>query len=162
MSDRFTHQLAFAQFAGDLAATLSFNRSVGQIYGLLYTSASPLSLSEIADLLKMSKGSVSLNIRILEGWGAVRRRGVKGSRQDYYEANTNLQQLISRRVQEGLGRRLDMAEESLNRLAEQVAQKRGPEPAQVQRRLQELRGLVGKTRKALQLLPKLSGLIPGL
>ena len=49
-----TFQARFAAFCGELAESLSFNRSVGQIYGLLYLSPDPLSLSDIAETLAMS------------------------------------------------------------------------------------------------------------
>ena len=59
----------FARFAGELAESFSFNRSVGQIYGLLYLQESPLSLEDIGQRLSMSKGNASINIRLLESWG---------------------------------------------------------------------------------------------
>lgn len=62
------------------------NRVGGQIYALLFMMRHPLSLDEICDILKSSKGNVSVNIRSLEDHGLVRKVWVKGSRKDYYEA----------------------------------------------------------------------------
>jgi DNA-binding transcriptional regulator GbsR (MarR family) len=56
----------FARLAGDMAEEFNFNRSLGQIYGLLYMQDAPLALEDIGRRLSMSKGNVSINIRQLE------------------------------------------------------------------------------------------------
>jgi DNA-binding transcriptional regulator GbsR (MarR family) len=50
----------------------------------LFTRA--LSLDDIVAELGVSKGSVSINIRILEDYKLVRKVWMKGTRKDYYEA----------------------------------------------------------------------------
>lgn len=59
----------------------------GQIYALLFLSRNPLSLDDIGETLKLSKGNISVNVRMLEGFGLVKKVWVKGTRKDYYEAN---------------------------------------------------------------------------
>ena len=150
MENQPLHQ-EFSRFAGELAESFSFNRSIGQIYGLLYMSPEPLSLDEIARRLAMSKGNASINVRVLESWGAVKSVWVSGSRRDHYEANTDLKGLLMRRVEEGLSRRLEAAESRLETLSGALAQ---ADPA-TKKKVQELRGMVQKSRKALKVLPKL-------
>lgn len=58
----------------------------GQIYALLFLARTPMSLDEIGNVLKLSKGNISVNIRMLEGFGLVRKVWVRGTRKDYYEA----------------------------------------------------------------------------
>jgi len=135
----------FARFAGELAESFSFNRSVGQIYGLLYLQESPLSLEDIGQRLSMSKGNASINIRLLESWGAVRPVSVVGSRKDYYEANRDIKSVALRRVREGLTKRLDRAEEQLTRLHRNG---NGAHPVAT-KRIQELQSLIAKARKAM-------------
>jgi DNA-binding transcriptional regulator GbsR (MarR family) len=134
----------FARFAGELAESFSFNRSVGQIYGLLYLQESPLSLEDIGKRLSMSKGNASINIRLLESWGAVRSVSVVGSRKDFYEANRDIKQVAVRRVREGLTKRLDRAEEQLVHL-----QKNEGGSSVSHKRIQELQSLITKARKAM-------------
>jgi DNA-binding transcriptional regulator GbsR (MarR family) len=138
-------EVEFARFAGELAESLSFNKSVGQIFGLLYLSSAPLSLPEIAERLSMSKGNASINIRLLESWGAVRPVSVVGSRKDFYEANRDIKQVALRRVREGLTKRLDRAEEQLTRLHKNV---NGSPPVSL-KRIQDLQSLITKARKAM-------------
>src|SRR5262245_62136000 len=103
----------FVSLAGELAELFSFNRSVGQIFGLLYLSPEPVSLEEIALSCRMSKGNASIHLRTLENWGAVRCSWKPGTRKDYFEAVSDLRELATRRLQEGLSRRLKMTRESL-------------------------------------------------
>ncbi|OGS44930.1 MAG: hypothetical protein A2539_04440 [Elusimicrobia bacterium RIFOXYD2_FULL_34_15] len=88
----------FIRIIGELGANLGLNRSVGQIYGLLYMNDEPLSLDDIVIKLKMSKGSVSLNIRELERWEAVKKIWVRGSRKDFYEVNPDFINVIYKRT----------------------------------------------------------------
>ena len=88
----------FIRIIGEFGANLGLNRSVGQIYGLLYMSDKPLSLDTIVGKLKMSKGSVSMNIRELERWGAVKKIWVNGTRKDFYEANPDFINIIYKRA----------------------------------------------------------------
>lgn len=91
-------ELDFIKITGELGANLGLNRSMGQIYGLLYLSDEPVSLEAIAKGLKMSKGSVSLNIRELEKWEAVKKSWLQGSRKDFYEANIDFLNIIYKRL----------------------------------------------------------------
>jgi len=77
----------FSSFAG-------FSKMTGQIYGLLYLSGEPLSLGQVAEQLDISKGNVSLNVRIMERWGLIRRFNKRGDRRDYYEVETDFWKVI--------------------------------------------------------------------
>lgn len=92
----FHIQKNFIEGAGSIAVSLLgiLNRVCGQIYALLFLSSEPLSLDDIVMELGVSKGNVSINIRILEDYKLVRKVWVKGSRRDYYEAVTALPQKI--------------------------------------------------------------------
>lgn len=140
---------AFIGFAGDLAESFSLNRSLGMIYGLLYLREGMTSLEEIASVCGMSKGNASLQIRVLESWGAVRRRSLSGSRKDHYEANRDVRGLAVRRLKEGLTRRLDTAEERMGEL-----KSGGLADATALKRLDEVQSMMRKARKGLTLLEK--------
>ncbi len=59
----------------DLVLLLGLPKSVGEIYGLLFASAEPLSFVEVEGKLGLSKGSVSQGLRTLRDLGAVREVG---------------------------------------------------------------------------------------
>lgn len=83
-----------------------FNRFVIQLYLFLYLTGKPLSLDEIAEALSVSKGNVSINIRELERWGAVRNVWVKGSRKDYYEAESDVKKVFTNKLKAAIEKRL--------------------------------------------------------
>jgi DNA-binding transcriptional regulator GbsR (MarR family) len=76
------------------AQVLSIPRSVGEIYGLLYSSRDPLAMDDIIHSLEMSKGSASQGLRWLRDIGAVRTSYVPGDRRDFFEAETELRKLV--------------------------------------------------------------------
>jgi DNA-binding transcriptional regulator GbsR (MarR family) len=59
-------------------------RIAGRIFGLLLTAEHDLSLDEIATELGASKGSASVNTRLLEQSGFIERVSRPGDRRDYY------------------------------------------------------------------------------
>lgn len=77
----------FIESAGKISANMlgMVSKVGGQIYALLFLARNPMSLDDIAETLKLSKGNVSVNIRMLEGYGLARKVWVKGTRKDYYE-----------------------------------------------------------------------------
>ena len=110
----------FIEVGGNTTQSFGFGRIVGQIYALLYLSPRSLCLDEIADELHVSKASVSVTVRQLEGWSAVKRVWVKGDRRDFYEAESDFRAMLRsgvlsriRRKLETSGVQLDQAEDSL-------------------------------------------------
>ncbi len=101
-----TAQNKFIGSIGNLCSDFGLNKFVAQLYALLYLSEEPLSLDDIVEKLKVSKGNISLNIRELEKWGAVRNVWVKGSRKDYYEAELDIKKVFSNKIRLSLERRI--------------------------------------------------------
>ena len=84
----------FVETAGRLCQRLGLPRSTGQIYGLLYLSALPLSLDDISELLSLSKASASTGTRQLLAWQALKQVWVPGDRRDHFEAIGDLRELL--------------------------------------------------------------------
>jgi len=83
---------------GNISSKFGLNQFVAQLYVVLYLSKEPLSLDELTERLRVSKGNVSVNIRELQRWGAVRKIWVKGSRKDFYEAEPDIKKVILNKV----------------------------------------------------------------
>src|SRR5882724_6614043 len=153
-----TFQTRFIELSGELSAMCSFNRSIGQIYGLLYITPEPLSLEDIAKACRMSKGNASIHLRTLETWGAVHQSSRAGSRKDYYSANTDLRSLAIRRLQEGVARRLDHASHRIQEIKEDptfAGHIKKAEGAHWQARLTEIESLIQQVNSGFTLMPKL-------
>ncbi|MCA0453274.1 MAG: helix-turn-helix domain-containing protein [Chloroflexi bacterium] len=111
---------------GQLASYFGFSKVMGQLYGALMLSASPLSLDDLVELLDISKASVSMNLRTLEHLGMVRQVWVKGrgDRRKFYEAETDFWQIISNvlagREMRDVDRALNVIGENAKRLAKSM------------------------------------------
>ena len=81
-------------FAG-LAQILGFPRSIGQIYGLLYGSAQPLSFTDIVEQLGISKGSASQGLWALREIGAILPTANTEGRRERFVPETELRKLIA-------------------------------------------------------------------
>lgn len=90
-----------------MTQVLGLQRSLGEIYGLLFATPQPLSFQEIAERLKLSKGSVSQGLRFLRSIGAVRPVLVPGDRREFFEPETELRALVGGILRERLNPQLD-------------------------------------------------------
>lgn len=79
---------------------MGYPKSVGEIYGLLYVSRDPLSMSQIRETLNMSLGAASQGLKLLRTVKAVKTVYVPGSRSDFYEAETHFRRLVGNFLQE--------------------------------------------------------------
>lgn len=147
--------------AGRTTQGFGFGRIIGQLYALLFFSPRPLSLDDMADELKVSKGSVSTNIRELEKWSAVRRVWVKGDRKDYYEAEVNFRGILKEGVLPLVQRKLNSSlvtiEESKRLLAGNPGNAEGGSREAAAFILERLE-LIENAQKTFALLFKLPGI----
>jgi DNA-binding transcriptional regulator GbsR (MarR family) len=104
----------FIENIGKLCDSFGLNRFIAQLYAVLYLSDKPLSLDEITEKLKVSKGNVSINVRELENWGAVKSVWVKGSRKDYYEANLDIKGVLLKKVKAGMQKRIGQTSDMID------------------------------------------------
>ena len=110
----------FIELAGNLCASINVTRIIGQLYALLYMNEKPVSMDEMVERLKVSKGNISVNINILEGWGVVRKIGIRGSRKNYYSADTDIWKIVINRIEEGLNRRLDIVTSAITNIKNEL------------------------------------------
>src|SRR6266446_253333 len=136
----------FIEAGGNTTQSFGFGRIPGQLFALLYLSAKPLCLDDIARELGVSKASVSTTVRQLEQWAAVRRVWVKGDRKDYYEAETDFGTMLRhgllmtfRKKLETAGSQIGHVENSLKRAMEKVDDTQRQEMQVVADRLQRAR-----------------------
>lgn len=122
----------FINNLGRVADFFGFNRLMGQLYAVLFLSPDPLTLDDMVDKLKSSKGNVSINIRALERWGLVRQIYKWADRKNYYEAETDIWKAISGILQERERKESQQMVDSLNhsiQMLEKVSKDAGGEEA---------------------------------
>lgn len=96
----------FIEGVGKLAESFGMNKFFAQLYAVLYLSNKPLSLDDMAERLRVSKGNISLNIRELENWGIVKNVWVKGSRKDYYEVDPDIKKAFMKKFKSSIQKRI--------------------------------------------------------
>lgn len=115
MAEELTHaQDVFLNGINQICSKFGLNNIMAQLYAILYLSNKPLSLNDMVERLRISKGSASINMRALERYGAVRRVWVKGSRRDYYEAEADISKVITDRIKSMARSRLSEVDDMVN------------------------------------------------
>lgn len=69
------------------------NKAMAQIQALLFISTKPLSMEEIMEDLKISRGNTSMNLRQLMDWGIVTKTLVAGERKEFFTTEKDVQEL---------------------------------------------------------------------
>lgn len=64
-------------------------RSAGRVFALLIYDGGAVAFGSLAEMLKISRASVSSSVRLLEERGLVRRVSRRGERQDFFEVAPN-------------------------------------------------------------------------
>jgi len=82
-------------FFGDIMLAFGVPRSVGMIYGLLFSSPVPLRFTDIADRLDISRGSASQGLHALRTLGAVRIVPNGSPHRELFEPELGLRTLVS-------------------------------------------------------------------
>ena len=79
---------AFVLHFGEMGSRWGINRTVGQIYALIFVSPVLLNADDIAAHLEFSRGNVSMGLKELQAWRLVKLRHLPGDRREYFEAPT--------------------------------------------------------------------------
>ena len=92
---------------GDMGTHWGINRSIAQIHALLYLSERALTAEEISSQLGIARSNVSNSLRELVVWKLVRRVSVRADRRDYFEAETDLWEIVTRIAEGRKAREID-------------------------------------------------------
>jgi len=92
---------------GEMGSHWGINRTVGQIYALLYLSDEPLNAEQITDTLGVSRSNVSMGLKELQSWKLVRSHHVMGDRRDYFSTPADVMDIALTLLEERRKRELD-------------------------------------------------------
>jgi DNA-binding transcriptional regulator GbsR (MarR family) len=76
----------FVMHFGEMGSRWGINRTVGQIYALLYVSAKPLNADDVGEALGFSRSNVSMGLKELQSWNLVRLLHQPNDRREYFQA----------------------------------------------------------------------------
>lgn len=77
---------SFVLHFGEMGSRWGINRTVGQIYALLFVSRTPLHADDMVEQLGVSRSNVSMGLKELQAWRLVRMTHLPGDRRDYFSA----------------------------------------------------------------------------
>ena len=147
----------FLDKISQMCGKFGLNNIMAQLYTILYLVDKPLSLDDMVDRLKISKGSASVNIRALERYGVVKKVWVKGSRKDYYRSEQDISKVIIDRIKSTAKSRLgeidDMVNSSYNAINSIKPSNKEEKEAikKFKHRIDEVKKLYNKTRSIFNL-----------
>jgi DNA-binding transcriptional regulator GbsR (MarR family) len=147
-----------AEMMGELVEFWGFKASMGRVWATLYLSVEPLPADQVAELTGLSAGAVSMALSELAQWGLVERVHVDGERRRYYQADTDVWEVIRRIVRERELRLVARAIEHFGRalVLLEAAREADPDNPEIDRVIQRVRGLLALAKTGYSLVEKLA------
>ncbi len=132
----------FIAHFGEMGSKWGINRTVGQIYALLYISTQALNADEIAETLAVSRSNVSMGLKELQAWRLVRLRHQPGDRREYFEAPDDVWEIFRVLAEERRRREIEPTLSMLRTALLQTPQ--GDAERHAQQRMREMHDLIDK------------------
>jgi DNA-binding transcriptional regulator GbsR (MarR family) len=130
----------FVLHFGEMGSRWGINRTVGQIYALLYVSARPLNADEIAESLGFSRSNVSMGLKELSSWRLVRLQHLPNDRREYFSTPEDVWAIFRTLAEERRKREIDP---TLSMLRDALIQPpANEEERHAQQRLKEMHDLI--------------------
>ena len=132
----------FVAHFGEMGSRWGINRTVGQIYALIFLSPRPLHADEIAQALAFSRSNVSMGLKELQAWRLVRLGHQPGDRREYFEAPGDVWEIFRVLAQE---RRRREVEPTLSMLRTALMEPADSEEERyAQQRMREMHDLIDR------------------
>ena len=144
----------FVAHFGEMGSRWGINRTVGQIYALIFLSARALNADEIAESLEFSRSNVSMGLKELQAWRLVRLRHLPGDRREYFEAPGDVWEIFRVLAEE---RRRREIEPTLSMLRMALLEEPGSEAERhAQERMRQMHDLIDRLLKWFDDVQKLA------
>ncbi|MFP4496640.1 MAG: GbsR/MarR family transcriptional regulator [Vulcanimicrobiota bacterium] len=117
MKDSFENvQQVFIEYGSQISEILGLSEAMARMVAFLYMSPSPVSIPAICKRLELTKGTVSLYLRLLEERRIiVQSWKIKKGRQKFYEINPDLWEDLARDFKKRAEKRFELTEEALEK-----------------------------------------------
>ncbi|QCK86453.1 GbsR/MarR family transcriptional regulator [Phreatobacter aquaticus] len=98
---------AFVLHFGEMGSRWGINRTVGQIYAVLFAADRPLCADDLVERLGVSRSNVSMGLKELQAWNLVRLKHVPGDRRDFFSTPDDVWAIVRTLVAERKKREID-------------------------------------------------------
>ncbi len=131
---------SFVLHFGEMGSRWGINRTVGQIYALLFVSERPLNADEIAEALDFSRSNVSMGLKELDSWRLVKLQHLPSDRREYFSAPDDVwlifRTLADERKKREIDPTLSMLRDSL------LVEPTNPQDMHAQKRMAQMHELI--------------------
>jgi DNA-binding transcriptional regulator GbsR (MarR family) len=100
-------QQRFILHFGEMGSRWGINRTVGQMYALLYVVGKALNADEIAEHLSFSRSNVSMGLKELQAWRLVKLMHKPGDRREYFEPPKDIWDIFKALLEERRRREIE-------------------------------------------------------
>jgi len=97
----------FVLHFGEMGSRWGINRTVGQIYALLYVSSRPLNADDICEALGFSRSNVSMGLKELDSWNLIRLKHLPDDRRDYFTVPEDIWEIVRTLVEQRRKREIE-------------------------------------------------------
>ena len=98
---------SFVGHFGEMGSRWGINRTVGQIYALIFVSPRSLNADEIAEALEFSRSNVSMGLKELQAWRLVNLHHLPGDRREYFDAPSDAWEIFRTLAEERRRREIE-------------------------------------------------------
>ena len=97
----------FVLHFGEMGSRWGINRTVGEIYALLYVSPRALNADDIGAALAFSRSNVSMGLKELQSWNLERLQHLPNDRREYFQAPDDVWAIFRTLAEERRKREID-------------------------------------------------------
>ncbi len=140
-------------FWGTMASNWGINRTMAQVYALLYCVGRPLTTDAIMERLQISRGNANMNLRALVDWDLADKTRPADSRKDHYAAETDIWTATARIIEERERREVRPVRDRLQSIADHLV----PEGERIEDRPEADRHLHDRLQNLIELVEVIEG-----
>lgn len=97
----------FVLHFGEMGSRWGINRTVGQIYALLYISKKPLNADDICDALGFSRSNVSMGLKELDAWQLIRMKHLPDDRREHFTTPDDIWEIVRTLIEQRRKREIE-------------------------------------------------------
>ncbi len=105
----------FVSYWGEMSSEWGINKTMSQIYALLFAEPEPIDTDTIMKVLNISRGNANMNVRNLMQWGLVHKVHIPGKRKDFFTSEKDLWTTAARIIGERQKREISPIKKTLNK-----------------------------------------------
>lgn len=135
----------FITLWGERGPAWGINRTVAQIFALLYITESPLNADDIRLTLNIARSNVSQSLHELKGWKLIKPVHILGERKEHYECLGDTNDMISAIIEERKRREIDPVLQTLIQVLKEA--KKDKTPVAVQKKIAAMHNIFDRFSK---------------